>query len=175
MSVLGHLQVNEHESLDSWIVHTIRFFPYLKVLAYIATSSWFSSSRTGKLSTTNRVQQNGTFQFSAQFAYIVTKCHVNWILMSLLALALLMSATFIFPITLSQFCAICRQLTNRPKTFVLDFMRKYDFNDPEYGNFYQAQWDEYSDFLRTQLTEWRFPSKIFTYRFDRKSKDSAMD
>ncbi|XP_031628685.1 protein D3-like [Contarinia nasturtii] len=44
-----------------------------------------------------------------------------------------------------------RQMNNRPKTSVTEFMKKYNLNEPNFGNFYQAQYDEYSDVLHAQL------------------------
>ncbi|XP_055303789.1 phosphatidylethanolamine-binding protein homolog F40A3.3-like [Sitodiplosis mosellana] len=44
-----------------------------------------------------------------------------------------------------------QQWINRANTSVIEFMRKYKLGDPEYGNFYQGQWDEYSDILKAQL------------------------
>lgn len=42
-------------------------------------------------------------------------------------------------------------MANRPKTSVLEFAQKYGFGEPEFGNFYQAQYDEYVDILAAQL------------------------
>lgn len=36
-------------------------------------------------------------------------------------------------------------------TFVLKFANKYNLGDPEFGDFFQAEYDEYSDVLLKQL------------------------
>lgn len=43
-------------------------------------------------------------------------------------------------------------ISYRGMTSVNEFAKKYDLGDPEYGNLYQAQYDEYSDALSAQLT-----------------------
>lgn len=42
-------------------------------------------------------------------------------------------------------------IANRPMSSALEYAQKYNLGDPEFGNFYQAQWDEYSDVLLAQL------------------------
>lgn len=42
-------------------------------------------------------------------------------------------------------------ISNRVLTSVNDFVKKYNLDDPEFGNLYQAQYDEYSDILNAQL------------------------
>lgn len=37
------------------------------------------------------------------------------------------------------------------KTFASEFANKYNLGDPVFGNFYQAQYDEYSDILHAKL------------------------
>lgn len=37
------------------------------------------------------------------------------------------------------------------KHAVLEFAKKYNLGDPEFGNFFQAQYDEYADVLLKQL------------------------
>lgn len=36
-------------------------------------------------------------------------------------------------------------------TFVSEFAEKYKLGDPEFGNFYQSQYDEYSNVLLAQI------------------------
>lgn len=42
-------------------------------------------------------------------------------------------------------------LDNRPKTSTVEFMQKYNLSNPEYGNFYQAQYDDYAGILLAQI------------------------
>ncbi|XP_031629633.1 protein D3-like [Contarinia nasturtii] len=44
-----------------------------------------------------------------------------------------------------------RSAANRAKTSVSEFAQKYSFGNPEFGNFYEAQYDEYVDELHAQL------------------------
>lgn len=40
---------------------------------------------------------------------------------------------------------------NRLKVSVENFAQKYHLGDPEFGNFYQAQYDSYCDILHEQI------------------------
>lgn len=40
---------------------------------------------------------------------------------------------------------------NRMMTSTMELATKYQLGDPLFGNFYQAQYDEYSDVLTAQL------------------------
>lgn len=44
-----------------------------------------------------------------------------------------------------------RNIANRMKTFASEFAKKYNLGDPVFGNFFQAQYDEYSDILHEKL------------------------
>lgn len=44
-----------------------------------------------------------------------------------------------------------RSVANRMKTFASEFAKKYNLGDPVFGNFFQAQYDEYSDILHEKL------------------------
>lgn len=43
-------------------------------------------------------------------------------------------------------------ISNRTLTSAQELAKKYNLGDPEFGNLYQAQYDEYSDILNAQLT-----------------------
>lgn len=44
-----------------------------------------------------------------------------------------------------------RSSANRPKTSAAKFAQRYNLGEPEFGNFYQAQYDAYVDILQNQL------------------------
>lgn len=39
-------------------------------------------------------------------------------------------------------------------TSASELAKKYNLGDPEFGNFYQAQYDAYVDVLKAETTEW---------------------
>lgn len=43
-----------------------------------------------------------------------------------------------------------RSREHRIKTSAMDLAKKYNLGNPEFGNFYQAQYDEYVDVLQAQ-------------------------
>lgn len=48
---------------------------------------------------------------------------------------------------------ISRSRASRLKTSTMDFAEKYNLGDPEFGNFYTAQYEPYVDIYQTQLTD----------------------
>lgn len=44
----------------------------------------------------------------------------------------------------------CRSRANRKQTSTKDFAKKYNLGEPEFGNFYQAQYDSYVDIFAAQ-------------------------
>lgn len=49
---------------------------------------------------------------------------------------------------------ICfRSLAHRLKTSTSELAKKYDLGNPEFGNFYLAQYDEYVDVIHSQTTD----------------------
>lgn len=46
-----------------------------------------------------------------------------------------------------------RSRANRLMTSASELAKKYNLGDPEFGNFYQAQYDAYVDVLKAETTE----------------------
>lgn len=56
-----------------------------------------------------------------------------------------------------------RSRANRLKTSTMDFAKKYNLGDPEFGNFYRAQYEPYVDIYQAQLTDW---SSVYVKQFN---------
>lgn len=46
-----------------------------------------------------------------------------------------------------------RSRAHRIKTSTMDLANKYNLGNPEFGNFYQAQYDEYVDVLQAHTVQ----------------------
>lgn len=110
-----------------WLNIWVQF--HYRILAFIAMFCWCTNRNMEKFRTGNHTSITGK---ANSFDSIYVSKY---------------SKKFSSKCLLYNYVHFLRTISNRPLTSVTRFARKYNLGEPVFGNFFQAQYDEYSDKL----------------------------